>query len=59
MTKKDFIRLADYLRGLQVPPNVLQAICDFCKESNPRFMQDRFIRYLQGTCGPNGGSRKV
>jgi len=58
MSKKDFIRLADYLRGIELSPNALQAICDFCRESNPRFMQDRFIGYLQGNCGPNGGAIK-
>ena len=61
MSKKDFIRLADYLRHIDMndakSAEWLNAICDYCKASNPRFMRDRFIGYLTGKCGPNGGSR--
>jgi hypothetical protein len=58
MSKKDFIRLADYLRHVHLSEEALKAICDFCKASNPRFMENRFRDYLAGLCGPNGGTIK-
>lgn len=59
MTKKDFIRLADHLRGIQLSPDALSAICAFCRESNPRFNETIFRGYLAGTCGPAGGKKKA
>jgi len=58
MSKKDFIALADHLRGLDVPEPVLDAIIAFCHDRNPRFNQQRWLDYLKGECGPNGGKIK-
>jgi len=58
MTKKHFIALADALRGLDVPPRVLDALCEFCKDQNWRFNESRFRGYLAGECGPCGGAVK-
>ena len=55
MTKKHFIALADYLRGLTVPPDVLDALCRFCRSQNGHFNESRFRGYLAGACGPSGG----
>lgn len=58
MTKKDFILLADRLRGLAIPPDVLEAICNYCQEQNALFKRDLWLRYLRGECGPGGGKLK-
>lgn len=55
MTKKDFIALADRLKGLDVPEPVLQELIRFCRDRNPRFNASRWRGYLAGECGPNGG----
>jgi hypothetical protein len=55
MSKKDFIELADSLRGLVVPEEVLEAIIGFCRSRNGRFDEGRFRGYLAGKCGPSGG----
>lgn len=73
MSKKDFIALADTVRELQgvawkVLPNdpgsvqFMNALRDelakFCACQNPRFMRDRWLAYIAGECGPNGGAIK-
>ena len=58
MSKKDFIALADALRGLDVPEAVLDALCRFCRQQNGRFNEDRWRGYLAGTNGPGGGDVK-
>jgi hypothetical protein len=58
VTKRDFIALADELRGLDVPADLLGAIVRFCKGRNPRFLEARWLGYLAGECGPNGGPIK-
>jgi len=72
MSKKDFIALADTLRTLQPSPfsgdsvgNAYQfdcyvnALADFCAAQNPRFNRARWLGYINGTCGPNGGTPKT
>lgn len=40
--------------------SVITCLADFCQSQNPRFMRDRWLGYIAGTCGKNGGSvRKV
>lgn len=58
MSKKDFIALADHLRHINVPKEVLDALCAFMRSQNPRFMEERWREYLAGNCGPNGGAKK-
>ena len=69
MSKKHFIALADCLRelvvfdmqqyGATVPmlhyQTVIDALADFCASQNPAFDRLRWLRYIAGECGPNGG----
>ena len=68
MSKKDFIALANVLRGTR--PSVQgfarsqwtrdkDALAEFCKRQNPRFKRERWLGYIEGTCGPSGGRVKV
>jgi hypothetical protein len=68
MTKKHFIALADALRNV-VPADqessdyrrgvrdAIEAVSDVCKQSNPRFNRERWMAYIAGICGPNGGAK--
>jgi hypothetical protein len=57
MTKKDFIALADIIRMSlgAFPPNAVFDLANFCQERNPRFNRERWLGYINGTNGPNGG----
>ncbi len=67
MSKKDFIALADEMRRLRDSINyncdtdmidvntVINRMADFCKSQNPAFMRDRWLDYIAGKCGKNGG----
>jgi hypothetical protein len=55
MAKKHFIALADCMRGIKWTPEQLGAIMTFCKQFNPAFNRERWLSYLHGECGPNGG----
>jgi len=55
MLKKNFIALADALRGVKMSKEMLIALAVFCKSQNPKFNRDRWLGYLTGKCGPNGG----
>lgn len=71
MSKKHFIALADTLRlnkpfcaGTQAPElaaleqwqSDVNAIADFCKSQNGQFNRERWLDYIAGKCGPNGGT---
>ena len=62
MTKKHFIRLAEYIRDSQKYAGVaftdaqINHLADFCHEANPRFNRERWIGYIKGENGKNGGS---
>ena len=58
MSKKDFIALADALRGLTLDDETLAIIVAFCKRQNSAFMAERWLAYLKGDCGPSGGQKK-
>jgi hypothetical protein len=72
MTKKHFIALADAIRehndvrnyrGLGSERDFFQrphieALADFCKSQNGRSNRERWLSYIAGECGPNGGSIK-
>lgn len=68
MSKKDFIALADQIRSYNryhshdgnpiFGPAHLEALADFCQSQNPRFMRERWLGYIAGTCGQNGGAVK-
>ena len=70
MSKKHFIALADALRaekpGENWNPNKMvqweldvKAIANVCAHSNPRFNRERWLAYIAGECGPNGGRVKA
>ena len=68
MSKKYFIALADALRAEKPADNWLnkkvqwdmdvRAICRVLAASNPRFNELRWMQYVNGQCGPNGGAIK-
>ncbi len=71
MTKKYFIRMADYLTTEEVSKycriasvdgetyvlltDLHKHLADFNHEMNPRFDRHRWLSYIAGRCGPNGG----
>ena len=72
MSKQDFVALADAIRlelcgGRMVDDEstpdipvskVMGTWASFCKRQNPNFMRERWIDYIAGECGPNGGAIK-
>lgn len=35
----------------------LDTLANFCKSQNGNFLRDRWLDYIAGKCGPNGGAR--
>jgi len=65
MTSKSMIRLADAIKAHNKlgPAETfrsthLYALCNWMTKENPKFNVDRWIGYLRGKCGPQGGKRK-
>lgn len=62
MTKKHFIALADALRGDynagRLSDAVLCSLISFMRDQNTMFKSERWLEYLKGNCGPNGGKIK-
>ena len=63
MTKKDFIALADAIRESNrctvsntFSYGQLGTLAAFCGSVNPRFNPKRWLDYIEGKCGPNGGA---
>ena len=67
MTKKHFIALADAIKQTDrekfgnegAYQAMLDMLATFCMWQNPRFDRARWLAYIAGTCGPNGGKVKV
>ena len=59
MTKKDYIRAADMLKAYPACPARAEAQHLFAKffadEPGTKFNKGRFLDYVNGLCGPNGG----
>ena len=67
MTKKNFVALADSIRehnssGYVDRPGFnlfdqqhLNSLAAFCASQNPNFNRERWLAYIAGECGPNGG----
>ena len=34
-----------------------EKLAEFCRAQNPSFMENRWLDYIAGKCGPNGGSK--
>ena len=64
MTKKEFIALADAIRRYgnetddSFNPSQISWIAKFCKTQNPAFKEGRWLDYVEGKCGKNGGAIK-
>jgi hypothetical protein len=70
MTKKHFIALADAIRfhNKLVADKVINSpaftvgqldiLAGACEEQNPQFNRERWLSYVAGECGPNGGRIK-
>ena len=66
MTKKQFVALADSIREHNrlakfngehaFTVDQLAALERFCASENPRFKRERWLDYIAGRCGPNGGT---
>ena len=66
MTKQDFSALADAIKAHNSEPDEvapdefnpehLETLADFCAAQNPAFNRARWIGYIKGENGPNGGS---
>jgi hypothetical protein len=58
MSKKQFIKLAEAIRSNgSFTQTQIECLADFCQSQNPRFMRGRWLAFIAGECGPNGGSR--
>ncbi len=62
MTKKHFIALADHIKA-NMPfagytERMISDLADFCASQNPRFDRARWLAYIAGIVGPNGGKVK-
>ena len=68
MTKKHFIALADVLRATKPTGKTVdalaariqwdsdvRAIAYLCQSQNSNFKLERWMDYIAGECGPNGG----
>lgn len=72
MTKKHFIALADMLRTARIGESGkgdgfgynpfkqehVDFLADFLASQNPNFNRERWLAYVAGECGPNGGAVK-
>jgi hypothetical protein len=63
MTKKHFIKLAEYLREPDqycepFTDRQIEHLANFCHSVNNNFKTDRFIGYIKGENGPSGGKIK-
>lgn len=58
MTKKDLIALADHIKGnpLLFSQRAVESLADFLSRRYPNFNRDRWLDYIDGFCGPNGGA---
>lgn len=62
MSKKHFIALADMIRDHNQTIVAVDRFSDehlatFCQRQNPLFKRDRWLAYVSGECGKNGGSK--
>ena len=67
MSKKDFIALADAIKEhndsgsfgrTKFTQSQIDTLAEFCRSQNANFMRDRWLDYIAGECGKNGGAVK-
>ena len=73
MSKQDFVALADAIRehgtmldhhslvrvtDTPLTKDQINMLADFCRRQNPNFNRERWLDYIAGKCGPNGGAIK-
>lgn len=65
MTKKKLIALADSIKNHKntfgdclFKDHQIKVLADFCQSQNVNFKRDRWIDYINGECGKNGGKVK-
>lgn len=68
MSKKDFIALADTIKNandtfefngeLQFTELQIEALAEFCQSQNSNFKRERWLGYIKGENGKNGGQVK-
>jgi len=68
MSKKHFIALADEIRDYnryadeigypRFHQRQIDMLANFCYHQNCRFDRERWLDYIAGKCGPNGGKVK-
>lgn len=67
MTKKHFIALADMIMDMNADNGVygaglsdvqIECLANFCARQNPLFNRERWIGYINGESGKNGGKVK-
>ena len=70
MTKKDFIVLANAIKmhnafaakqvdGIHAfDVGQIETLANFCQSQNANFKWGRWLAYINGECGPNGGTVK-
>ena len=59
MTKQHPLALADSIRSNGTfTPGQIETLADFCAAQNPAFNRERWLAYVTGDCGPNGGKRQ-
>lgn len=65
MMKKHFILVADFIRRRQAGTHgdkftlsQLWLLADCFEVINPEFNRERWLRYINGDCGPSGGQVK-
>ena len=65
MSKKHFISLAAMIRNIEhfepehkFSQGQIEALADWCRLQNRNFNRERWLGYIAGECGPNGGEVK-
>ena len=68
MTKKHFIALADFIKDhnrtagsdrQKFTEHQIAMLSTFCDSQNPRFDRERWIDYINDSCGKNDGKVKA
>lgn len=67
MTKKHFIALAEMIKAHNDTNTIVNqfgvyqrvALAGFLQQQFPQFNEERWMDYINGECGPNGGEVKL